>query len=127
MWITLGWYPPNWWNNIHTGCRANEMERILYRSFSISSVHSLSSRHSIGSYVYDGVYALALAINNTITDKGINNLTHHVSQALISVEFDGLTVSILCYTCACRYIHILLSSSVLLYNCVLMCISACNE
>ena len=92
------------------------MERILYRSFSISSVHSLSSRHSIGSYVYDGVYALALAINNTITDKGINNLTHHVSQALISLEFNGLTVSILCYTC--RYIHILLSSSVLLYNCV---------
>ena len=98
MWITFGWYPPTWWDATPTDCSTSQIKRVLDRSFSISSVRSVSHDHSIGSYVFDGVHALALAVNRTIevnssiVDEG-SALIQELPQVLKGLEFNGLTVS----------------------------------
>ncbi|XP_019855011.1 PREDICTED: gamma-aminobutyric acid type B receptor subunit 2-like [Amphimedon queenslandica] len=96
MWITLGWYPPSWWDITPTDCSTSQLKRVLHRSFSISSIRSVSDDHSIESYVFDGVHALALAVNRTIEanksiiDEG-SALIQELPQVLKDLEFNGLT------------------------------------
>lgn len=98
MWITLGWYPSSWWDHTATDCSTNQLKRVLDRSFSISSVRSVSDDHSIEDYVSDGVHALALAVNRTIEanrsiiDEG-SALIQELPQVLKDLKFNGLTVS----------------------------------
>ncbi|KAI6177897.1 Gamma aminobutyric acid type b receptor subunit 2 [Aphelenchoides bicaudatus] len=129
VWILPGYHEPNWWQQTDsTNCSQDQIEEILQHHWTVEFApyrpdftHSIVSNHSVtevrssmegyctreakcdqniyGTYAYDGIWSLALALNASLYDEegpqGYEESAERTASRLLTYmgrnAFDGVT------------------------------------